>query len=66
MKHSKLPAEMWFLLVDLYDTAPAYYMIERHTGVDHGVIKIAMDKIRNAVGNEFLQRIKQDIEINGT
>ena len=65
MSHSKLSAEMWFLLIDLADTDVAPWMITRHTGTDHGIVSLTMKKIRAAAKDDFLRRIKIDIAENG-
>ena len=59
-------AEMLYLLVDLASDEFPAYMVTRMTGMDHGCVKRNVKKIRAAANDDFLKKIKLDIERNGT
>lgn len=65
MSHSKLSAEIWYLLIDLAPTEFPYWMVTRQTGTDNGIVKLTVQKIRAVKDDEFLKKIQEDIFVNG-
>ena len=58
-------AEILYLLVDLASDEFHAYMVTRMTGMDHGCVKRNVEKIRAAANDDFLMKIKHDIQRNG-